>query len=303
MKMTSHRRSSSERFLIAIVVTATCALIVLNTPLRKIGTALAPLDRGVQAVEYLFPRTASWFQDHYYGVPKLKNERDAALREREQAMTELRELRTSIPEYEELRTLKNAHRGNPVIASVLTVPNETPYDTLLVDRGSADSVSVGAVVYTEGTVPIGTVVLLREHTSIISLFTSPGVTSQVYAPREQVLAKAVGMGGGALSVFLPHGSTPQIGDAIRMPTLSQEAVGQISRVWNDPAEPGVIAAVTLPVALSSVRMVSIDRAVFTMPSREEILDALSKTSSSTAAMFTIPEDVLGSSTPTSTPAL
>jgi cell shape-determining protein MreC len=223
-------------------------------------------------------------------------ERDEARAGEARARLELENLRAAMADTAEFEALKKSRGRESIVAGVLATPNETPYDTLILDMGSDEGVVAGAVVYAEGGRPIGTITRTTASTAIATLFTSPGITTHVYAVRERVLARAVGMGGGSLSVFLPHGSEPREGDSMLMPTLGGVPIGTVARVWSEPSEPGVIAAVTSPISLASLRMVSIDTHAFTMPStddiRAHIAEFTSLQASSTNMLFTIPDGTL-----------
>jgi cell shape-determining protein MreC len=297
--MISRQQSSSKRKIISIIVGGGIAILLLKTPFVFTGSALAPLDSFIAASERVAVRAVSWLGIPWNDLVAIRTERDEALRTRDELNAELSSLKARFSDIETLDALYKKHKDERIIASVLSAPDDTPYDTLVVDAGSSKGVVQGAVVFSETNAPLGNVVKVHTTTAVVALFSSPGIVSTVYAPREKILAKATGMGGGVFTVLMPHGSDVREGDVFTMPTLKGEPLGSVLRVWSDPAEPGVIASLGYPHALRSLHFVSIEREPFEMPSVQDIRDAMTRFASTTEEMFAVPSE-LASTTASST---
>lgn len=300
MKMISHQRSSSKRKLIVIVILALAGAALLSSPFARIGSMMSYVSRPLAVITVFVPNTFSHLQDLWRGVAVLRSERDALKTERDLQEAEQTALKASISDFEALNTMRTANTGERIIAGVLVLPNVSPYDSLVIDKGERDGVQNGALVYAEGNIPLGTVIRTLRTTSVIALFTSPGVQSHVYVLGPNVHAKATGLGAGALEVLLPHGIQVQEGDAVIMPTLSGEYIGTVAHVRSDPAEPGIIASVVSRAILSSLRYVAIAKEPFVIPTRETIEEHVRMSTSTLDVLFTVPQD-LAASTSTTTP--
>ncbi len=273
---------------------------MLQTPFFGIGGIFSPFDSFMRTVEDDASYGGSWIADRFAGFNAVRDERDQARAEAERLRTEREYLIASIPDYEVIHEMRQTSARDRIVAGVLSVPNETPYDTIVIDAGEREGVKEGALVFSDTGRPLGSIASVRFTTAVVMLFTTPGVESAVYSPRERVFARATGLGGDALMVQMPHGSTVAPGDAFIMPTISGELVGTVARTWSDPAEPGVLAAVTSSSSLRSLRFVSVDREPYDIPSSEDIRTAIDRFATSTVPLFILPED-FASSTASSSP--
>jgi cell shape-determining protein MreC len=300
MKMISRQRSSSKRKLLTIVLVCGLAVLALTTPITSwVSSIFSPLDTTIAGAENSTSGVSTWLGTRFTPTNTLRTERDEATRALALREAELAALRATLTDAKALDALRGTTGEDRIIAAVLATPSETPYDTLVLDRGSAHGVQEGAVVFSEHRAPLGSVVRVHTNTSIVALFSTPGIVTTLYAPREKILAKATGVGGGIFSVLMPHGSDVREGDVLIMPTLTGEPVGTVSRVSSDPAEPGVLASVTHKDALRSLRFVTISREPFTIPSNTEIKEAMGGFASSTKILSAVDEE-LASTTSSST---
>lgn len=299
MKMISRQRSSTKRKLLAIVVCAVLALVLLSTPLvTTLGSSVLMLHRPINNTFLLVPNAWRNISDRWQGVEALRHERDVLQQERDSKSAELTAIQASIADYDALRSLRDAHRDDRILAGVLITPNISPYDSLVVDKGTSDDVRDGAIVYADKNTPIGVVTRTLNTTAIVELFSSPGMATQVFVRGPNVHAKAIGAGGGTLNVLLPHGVELKEGDSVIMPTLSGEHIGTIAHTTSDPAEPGTTASVVGNTALSSLRFVSIAKNVFEMPSRTDIEKNIHISTTTTAAIFILPPGIISSTSST-----
>lgn len=300
MRMNSHQASSGRRRLILLIILGVVAVILLQTPAKRIGTLLTPLDSVLGTAESGTGGIRSWFYDRFQGFDAVRSERDRAVHELELARSELAWFSSSVSDFELLKSMREGIAQDRIIASALSVPNESPYDTVVIDRGTREGIKVGSLVFSETSMPLGTIVEVRNRSAVVMLFTSPGTRSLVYSPRERVFARATGMGGGALIVLMPHGSTVTMGDTFILPTISGELIGTVSRSWSDPTEPGVLAAVTSSSSVRSLRFVAVDREPFNIPSSDEIRATIALYATSTAPLFELPPEFTATTTATTT---
>lgn len=89
-----------------------------------------------------------------------------------------------------------------VQATVLVRPPQTPYDTLLVNKGGGDQLQNGAMVWWPPGVLLGKVDEVRSNTALVQLLSSPGL-SHTGRFDERVTLEVVGQGGGKMLAEAP----------------------------------------------------------------------------------------------------
>lgn len=291
MKMISHQRSNTSKKIIAIIFVAAVVLGLLFVGVRNVGTILGTVHTPVAGAVSLSEEVFKTIGAYFVGAKKFMEERDALQSELAIKNSELESLKASVPDYDELRELKE---GNPehIFAGVMLRPNHTPYDSLVLDKGSQDGIEEGAVVYALGNRPIGSVVRTSGNTSVVALFSSPGIESFVYVRGPNIFVKAIGKGGGVFDVEIPEGIEVLAGNNVLMPTLSSAFLGTITTVRSDPKQPGTIASVPTAVSLNSLRYVAIAKNAFNPPTREEIIEKLGAASTTLSGLFVVPPDLV-----------
>ncbi len=190
--------------------------------LASIG-ALAFLSRGVGAIlEPLWAREES-LQEALPRPTHLLFSKSALIMENEflkhQLATSLA-LRTANDllrlENEKLRAfLGRATDIDLIFAAVLVRPNRSPYDTLILDRGSLDGVSVGDFVTMEGgQIILGTIIETSATGSKSKLYSSDGTEISVLVGDGNTPGVAHGQGGSNFIVELPRGVDVREGDRV-----------------------------------------------------------------------------------------
>ncbi|MEK7567804.1 MAG: rod shape-determining protein MreC [Patescibacteria group bacterium] len=130
-------------------------------------------------------------------------------------------------ENESLKGIKSHASSTSIVAAVLKTPGSSPYDTLLIDRGSIDGVAEGMEVYTSSIVPIGLIDRVYGKTSLVRLFSSPGDSHDVYIGAGKIAGNAVGRGGGNFEIILPRSNEVEIGDSIVFPSIGSKILGVV----------------------------------------------------------------------------
>ncbi len=151
-----------------------------------------------------------------------------------------------------------------ILAGVLAGPPLSPYDTLIVNAGSARGVLVGANVFAAGGIPIGTVKEVTHTSAVIQLLSTPGVTTNAWAGAARVPITMLGMGAGAYTATLPTAASVSLGDTIYAPGPGAVPFGTIIKIDSDSSSPTVILHVQSLVNLFSTTWVEISPTVGTL---------------------------------------
>lgn len=129
----------------------------------------------------------------------------------------------------ENEALKKIHQGSAtstsIVAAVLKLPDATPYDTVLIDKGKGDRVEVNDEVRLLNGTPVGVVAYSYSNTSLIKLYSSPGESYPVFIGPNKIAGTAKGLGGGNFEIILAHGAKVVKGDAVTLPGISSTPYG------------------------------------------------------------------------------
>lgn len=129
---------------------------------------------------------------------------------------------------------ESAHR---ILAGVLVHPPVTPYDTLIIDRGTGEGVAPESLVFGPGDTPIGTIESASAHHARVALYSAPGRTTDGWVGEKRVAIAIVGSGAGAFTATLPRESTVAVGDVVYVPGPGALPIGSVVRIDTNPSSP------------------------------------------------------------------
>lgn len=285
MKTSFRRRTKRRRWIVVVAAVAALfvALTFLRGPLGYVASyGMTPLRASALSADGFLGKVAGYFK----GVNALVAERNAL---RDSTIAQDAETQTFAARAADATMLAEVDVPGRIPAGVLFAPPHTPYDTLVIDQGSADGVRRGRIVYAPGSIAIGTVLEARANSSVVGLFSSPGVRSRVYVHGPNVAAEAEGRGGGVIQISVPQGIMVSEGDQVVLPTLSPSVFGEVSSVEANPANPATYAYVTLPIALSSLRFVSVSGTEYASPSLQDLEAVVERSRALFDEYFTAPD--------------
>ena len=126
--------------------------------------------------------------------------------------------------------LGRTNKKNLLLATVIERPNQSPYDTMVVDVGSVNGVTVGEQVFADSSLPIGTVTDVYGGSARVILYSSSGQKVSVLLGAKNVKAEAVGQGGGNFTIKIPRGVVVAEGDRIIAPSITTAFFGTVSHI-------------------------------------------------------------------------
>jgi rod shape-determining protein MreC len=138
-----------------------------------------------------------------------------------------------------------------VLSAILEKPNQSLYDTLLVDRGSKDGIKEGDIVFAFGDVPLGRVSNVYPGSSKVILFSNSGERTQVLVGEKNVSMEAVGRGGGNFEIIMPKDFTLIKGDKVVLP-------GTVATILSDPRDASIKALLVSPVNIQELKFVEVE---------------------------------------------
>ncbi len=136
-------------------------------------------------------------------------------------------------ENDSLKTILNRknYNKNGILSAILKKPYLSPYDTLIIDIGSAEGVSQGDKVMADDAISyIGYVSEVYTNESKVVLFSSPGEKVEVMIGKNNILKEAEGIGGGNFVVEVPREFDVEEGDSIKIPSITTNVFGVVEKI-------------------------------------------------------------------------
>jgi cell shape-determining protein MreC len=256
-----HRRKkgTQKRWLVAgvLVVVAACMALLFH---------LAP-PRAVKQLGMFFARplwqTRLSASSGASGVSGIFSSKTALERDNTLLHEELQNARLALihaqlveKENEELKSLLGRiDTSTYVLGWVLSRPADTPYDTLIIDAGSAEGIATGDAVLGEAPIALGVVAEVFTRTSRVALFSSPDVETQVVFPASGTVSTARGLGGGNFIVRIPQEEVPAENTPVVLSGESSRILGFVSAVEHTPGDVFATVRFRTPVNLSTLTRV------------------------------------------------
>ena len=222
---------------------------------RVFGSVAVPLWRGWNAASNTLLDAAQLLSSKRSLVDR-NRELTARL---DELSVHLLQMPLLVEENSELKALVGRVGTEDVVrAAVLTRPPASPYDSMVVDAGFAEGVSVGNQVRVFD-VPIGVVERVDAHISRILLYSAPGVVISAFLPAHNLPVEAKGQGGGNFIAAVVREEHVERGDIITVPGISTSLLAIVESVSAAPAGPFQTIRFKIPVNLSEVQFVEIVR--------------------------------------------
>lgn len=242
------RRSSSIAPILirgALVVASTLILFLIVDSI--VDAIRVPVLRGLPIVESLSSR-----RQLVARIVELEEEREASRIAREEADM-LRK------ENESLKAELGRQTGisSGVLARVLTVPNRSFYDTIMIDVGASEGVVVGQFVYAFGSILLGTITEVQDHRATVQLFSAPGKQTAGTAEGSDLSITLIGRGAGEYEVRMPRDLGFTLGELISYQSIETAVLAKIEHIATDPRDPFQRLLAKVPVNLNALKFVTV----------------------------------------------
>jgi len=153
-----------------------------------------------------------------------------------------------------------------ILAAILAKPNQSAYDTLVLDIGSDHGLAVDNTVFAKGSIPIGRIAEVYRNTSKVVLFSNSDektkvvITKNSTLPEDQTLfMDIVGRGGNNFEMILPRDFSIAKGDQAVLPGITPYVVGVVETIISDPRDPFQKALLVSPVNIQALKFVEVLR--------------------------------------------
>jgi len=141
------------------------------------------------------------------------------------------------------------------VASVVSAPPESPYDTLIIDLGKNQGVEVGMSAWYDN-VKLGEVEEVGSRTSKVRLLSSPEVSTQI-SFKSGVKVSAVGKGGGNFEVEIPKGVKIGLQEIAYLAGSPDSIVAVVGSVTSNASDPFDTVLLKSPINIYTVSILEI----------------------------------------------
>ena len=146
-----------------------------------------------------------------------------------------------------------------VLSAILNKPNQSIYDTLVIDAGAKEGIKTGDTVFALGNVPIGQVDIVYDNSSKVILFSNAGETTEGVVSGKNVFMQLIGRGGGNFEMIMPKDFTMQKGDQVVLPGINPYVLAIAQTIISDPRDPFNKMLLTSPVNIQELKFVEVEQ--------------------------------------------
>lgn len=150
-------------------------------------------------------------------------------------------------------------KSNFTLATILTKPNRSPYDTIIVDGGSNIGFTEGMHVFANGTMPIGEISKVYDNASLVMLYSNPGQITEAVLDGSNTAVELIGRGGGNFEMTIPLDLSAENGRLVVLPSATSEVVAIVDAILSVPTDPMKKVLLRSPVNIQSLKWVEIKK--------------------------------------------
>ena len=148
---------------------------------------------------------------------------------------------------------------NIILSAILSKPNQSPYDTLVIDVGTEQGILAGQKVFALGNLPIGYISEVYANSSKVILFSNPGEKTEVLISGKDVFMELVGRGGGNFEMVLPRDFVLPVGAEVVLPGIDSYVLGTVQTIISDPRDSFQKALLASPVNIQELKFVEVEK--------------------------------------------
>lgn len=161
--------------------------------------------------------------------------------------------------------------SNSVVAYILKKPPFSAYDSLIIDIGIKNGISIGDKVYAMGNIIIGEISEVNDVTSKVKLYSSYGEKYDIFiginknndvsstTKQKNIQATATGRGGGSFEIIVPRDVKVEENDIVTIPSLTNSVFGIVKKIIADPARAYSTILFSQPINIYEQKWVEVDK--------------------------------------------
>lgn len=146
-----------------------------------------------------------------------------------------------------------------VVANILTKPNHSFYDSIIIDVGTNNGIELGNKVYVDSKIPVGEISKIYSDTSLVTLYSNPNQITEGVIDGSNATVELMGRGAGNFEMTIPLDLSSEKGTMVTLPGLSGEIVAVIDGIVSSVNEPVKKVILHSPVNIQSVKWVEVKK--------------------------------------------
>lgn len=213
-------------------------------------------------------KVEKFITDGFYNINYLFRTKSAISNENHNLIEENSSIKLSMVDYQILKDENDKLRellgrlpmkNNFILGNILTKPNHSPYDTIIIDIGEDAGIKEGNLVYANGNIPIGNINKVYGGTSLVSLYTNPGQKTEGFVNGTNASVELIGRGGGNFEMIIPAELSVEKGTVIYLPRSNSEVLAFVEEIISKPSDPFKKVILSSPVNVQNLKWVEIKK--------------------------------------------
>ena len=144
-----------------------------------------------------------------------------------------------------------------VLGTILSRPNSSPYDTIIIDVGRSTGITTGMYVFANAETPIGEISNVYANTSVVTLYSNPGRTTEAMLDGSNATVELVGRGGGNFEMSVPLDLSADKGTMVVLPSVQSQIVAVVEDIISTPTDPLKKVLLRTPVNIQNLKWVQV----------------------------------------------
>ncbi len=260
MNSLRNERKKSKIIFAALAFSLFAAFVYYSGgPLSKWSSGKAvSASAGIFAAKFDFLERLGELKSNFASKRELYLENEKLRKTLNELSVKLSDYDAIVKENSRLGEILGRNQDRAIILSmVLSKPNRSLYDTLIIDTGLSSEAKEGSLVFAGETL-IGKVARVSGNSSKVKLYSSWGEKTEVNIGEKNIPATAAGLGMGNFEIKLPRDAEVKEGDAVM---FSEEygLLGTVGAIEKKESDPFQTILAKSPVNISELGWVQVVR--------------------------------------------
>jgi len=256
-KQITRKNKFIKNFIIFVIffIVSTMGLLSLA------GNPLNNITRPVLIIKQLIV-------DGFYNFGYLFKTKSSINKENNNLIEENFRIKTSMIDYQIIKEDNNKLKellgrlpeaNNFILGTILTKPNHSPYDTIIIDIGKNLEMKEGLMVYANGNIPIGYIEKVYDKTSLVSLYTNPGQKTEGFIESSNASVSLTGRGGGNFEMIIPIELIVDSGLIVYLPGSNSLVLATVDEIISTPSDPFKKVILSSPVNVQNLKWIEVKK--------------------------------------------
>ncbi len=263
MKM-NYRQNNKKKKNIIFSLALVFLVIFLYVYIDRITYALSNMTHRVVIPVFKVSNTASSFFSSFtsFFISNENLKKEITLLEEKINEMKIKSLLSEYLVAENIR-LKNmlnrsSHKEKDIVLGVVvSKPNKSVYDTLIIDVGNNYGIQKGDKVIAYGDVVIGFIEDVYDLSAKVILYSHGKEVNSAIIGIDNIPVEVIGRGGGNFEAKLPRDANVVVGDIVSIPDIDIKILGTVEYIQKEANDPFQVVFIKSPVNIYELKFVEI----------------------------------------------